>query len=331
MTNDFEFHEAANIFPLMTGSDFDEFVEDIRKNGLQVPIELFQGKVIDGRNRYNACKAAGAAFDFIDVSPSDPVDYVLSRNLHRRHLSTSERALVAARARELHERQAKERMSEGGKKAGRGRPQQGMENLPSTIEAGSARDRAAKSVGVSGRTVDYAASVLKHGEPELVQAVEQGRVSVSAAAKAVRRSPEDQVALAKEGSHKHKPARTPKERPVKKLSQPSREELRVCASELLELIQKSETVHEVCFKAQQLTEAILSAVSAEARQIKEGDSPCIDTGEAMPIATMAILQLERIHPKDAGRLDALNYVAQWISEQVGPLKDSAARQPGPVH
>jgi transposase len=77
-------------------------------------------------------------------------------NLHRRHLNSSQKGMVAARAREIYDRQAKERQREGqerGRKSQKGFP----ENLPETDpRKGDARDQAGKAVGVSGRTVDHA-------------------------------------------------------------------------------------------------------------------------------------------------------------------------------
>ena len=55
MTERLEYHELANIFPLIQGVEFDELVKDIQWNGLQEPIILYEGKILDGRNRYNAC------------------------------------------------------------------------------------------------------------------------------------------------------------------------------------------------------------------------------------------------------------------------------------
>ena len=47
-------HPIANIFPRMSDTEFDELVEDIKKNGLQEHIWLYEGKILDGRNRYEA-------------------------------------------------------------------------------------------------------------------------------------------------------------------------------------------------------------------------------------------------------------------------------------
>lgn len=91
-----------------------ELAADIRQNGQMVPIELFDGKIIDGRRRYAACGVAGVQPKFRDVSPADPIAYVVSLNIHRRHLTVSQRSVVAAKVREIYDRDAKGRMREGG-------------------------------------------------------------------------------------------------------------------------------------------------------------------------------------------------------------------------
>jgi len=108
------------------------------------------GQVLDGRRRWLACSIAQIKPATREVKPSDPVAYVLSLNLHRRHLTPSQLSMVAARARELYDEQAKERQ-----KARKGKqPGASPENLPELHT--DARDAAGKAVGVSGRTVDFA-------------------------------------------------------------------------------------------------------------------------------------------------------------------------------
>jgi hypothetical protein len=82
------FHPLADIFPLMEGEEFDALVADIKANGLQEDIVLYQGKILDGRNRYRACLAAGIVPCSYNADPfiTDPAAYVISANVHRRHL-----------------------------------------------------------------------------------------------------------------------------------------------------------------------------------------------------------------------------------------------------
>jgi len=47
-----DFHEAANIFPMMSDAELDDLTESIRANGQRHPILLYEGKILDGRNRY---------------------------------------------------------------------------------------------------------------------------------------------------------------------------------------------------------------------------------------------------------------------------------------
>ena len=73
-----------------------ELADDIMLNGLHQPIVLYQGQILDGRNRYQACELAGIEPDCTEYEGDDPLGYVLSLNLHRRHLTASQRAALAA-------------------------------------------------------------------------------------------------------------------------------------------------------------------------------------------------------------------------------------------
>ncbi len=81
-----EFHPAANIFPLMQGEAFESLVADIRAHGQHEPISLFNGKIIDGRNRYRACLEAGVEPKFRQYEGTEEwlVQFILSANLERR-------------------------------------------------------------------------------------------------------------------------------------------------------------------------------------------------------------------------------------------------------
>ncbi len=91
------FHELANLFPLMDGDAYLSFVEDIRQHGVREPIVMLDGQILDGRNRYLAAREAVVDCSFTQYEGDDPLAYVISLNLARRHLSESQRALVAAK------------------------------------------------------------------------------------------------------------------------------------------------------------------------------------------------------------------------------------------
>jgi ParB-like chromosome segregation protein Spo0J len=154
------FHPIANLFPLMEGEQFDALLHDIRANGLRQSIVEFEGLILDGRNRIRACDQVGVAPSFVTFQGSDPVSFVLSANLHRRHLNESQRAMIASRLATMD----------------RGHP------VNASIEAFTQPD-AAKMLNVSRSTVQRAAIVRESAAPELTARVERGDVHVSLAAK----------------------------------------------------------------------------------------------------------------------------------------------------
>lgn len=185
-----EFHEAADLFPLMDRDELQALADDIARNGLEEAIALCDDRILDGRNRYLACQLAGVEPDWCTVEPKDPVAYVISMNLHRRHLNESQRAMVGARARKHYDDAAKERQ-----KLSKGRGQKGPDNLPD-LKTGDARDEAGAAVSVSGKSVDHASKVLE-AVPALAEVVDRGTLSVSVAAKVAELPKPEQNKIAK--------------------------------------------------------------------------------------------------------------------------------------
>jgi hypothetical protein len=171
MTKTHEFHDLADIFPMLAGDEATALAQDILEHGLREPITLFEGKILDGRNRYIACCDVGVEPRFTPYTGDSPVAYVVSRNLRRRHLDESQRALLARKLATLDQGQR-----QTGKFAG------------VTTQA-----KAASMLNVSERLVRTAGAVIDEAVPEIVNAVEKGDLSVSAAAKFAKQ-PKDKQA-----------------------------------------------------------------------------------------------------------------------------------------
>jgi hypothetical protein len=98
MTADLKFHPLADLVPSMRDSEYEDLKADIKANGLLMPIVLFEGKVLDGRHRLRACRAVDVEPRFTEGTDwiGDPAGFVLSANLHRRHLTAEQkRDLIA--------------------------------------------------------------------------------------------------------------------------------------------------------------------------------------------------------------------------------------------
>jgi hypothetical protein len=168
-------HPIAEIFPDIEGTEFCELVEDIKRRGLVQPLVMYQGKILDGRNRWRACQKLGIKPKTVDYRGDDPIGHVLALNLSRRHLTESQRAMVAAKV---------ATMPHGGDRK--------AENQDANLRLDRTITEAAKSVSVSPRSVDAAKAVLSDGTPALARAVERGEIPVSVAAKIAKTPPAKQ-------------------------------------------------------------------------------------------------------------------------------------------
>ena len=178
-----EFHPIADVFPLMSDEEFTALCQDIKANGLAEPIITYEGRILDGRNRFRACKAVGVTSWMEAWDGTDPFAYVLSKNLIRRHLDASQRAMVAARMAKLKHGENK-----------------GSANLPIPTQP-----EAAKALHVSARSVGDARKVQERADPEMVAQVDAGNIAVSAAAEVATmpKAAQKRVAsAAKEGGKK---------------------------------------------------------------------------------------------------------------------------------
>lgn len=168
-----EFHPYAEIFPMIDDGDFDELAADIKLHGLREKIWLYQGKVLDGRNRYLACVTVKVEPEFREYTGTDALAFVLSLNVHRRHLTESQRAMAAAKIATL---------SKGSNQH--------------TARAASSQRQAAEAMHVSTDSVQRARKVIEKGSKALQHAVESGELSVKKAAAVVALPKSEQLKAA---------------------------------------------------------------------------------------------------------------------------------------
>ena len=179
--HDYSISDLAYLLPEMDERSFSDLVKSIRAQGLLEPVSVWHGQIVDGRHRYRACREAGVEpnFDYL-ADETDPIAFVLAKNLDRRHLSTSQKAVAAYRLSVL-----------------------SLEHLCSEDQACAklhirvTQQQAADRFGVSRRSLNHARAVLAPDSPavpELRQAVEHGLVTVSDAAKIVGEPPDVQSA-----------------------------------------------------------------------------------------------------------------------------------------
>jgi len=99
--DDLKFHDLSQIFPLIEGDEFDGFVEAFKKYGLLQQIVLYEGKILEGRNRHRAGKKLGYKFSakaFTELpAGKNPYEFVLVANVQRRHLTTEQKRALGLR------------------------------------------------------------------------------------------------------------------------------------------------------------------------------------------------------------------------------------------
>ena len=175
-------HPAAELFPMMTADEHGALVEDMRVNGLREPVIMFGPLLLDGRNRWKACIEAGVEVRVRDWTGPDPVSYVRSLNLHRRHLTSSQRAALAVRVEPVYaEAAAAKRSGKGSERSVGFRP-----NVKDDSKRALAQ--AAKSTGASLDSAKQMKQVAQ-AAPEVVELVQRGQVTTVADAKRVAALP----------------------------------------------------------------------------------------------------------------------------------------------
>lgn len=159
----YEFHPAAEAFPMLSDAELNSLAESIKQEGLNFPITLLDGKILDGRNRLKACEMAGVAPRFKNYEGKNPEQYVWDVNKERRHLTKTQIACIAvvltAESKEWR-KELKKRREKGAR--------------------GTTNEFLGLRFGVSGTTV-MRARMLRELKPEFFDAVLRGFLGLAEA------------------------------------------------------------------------------------------------------------------------------------------------------
>lgn len=147
----------------MPTAEIEALAIDIEKNGQREPGVLYEGMVLDGWHRYVACEKAGVPFEAEEFDGEDPVAFVLSRNLHRRHLTAAQRVAAVAMCAEW---------------APAHRPEKGGTSSPLNPKP-LTNSQLADAADASVKTVKQVKAAIRAG---LGEAVKEGHVSAKDAA-----------------------------------------------------------------------------------------------------------------------------------------------------
>lgn len=191
-----KFHPYSDIFPKLSDSELRELADDIKANGLHEQIWTYKNQILDGRNRFSACVLAGvkAVFRTFKGSDADALAFVVSANIHRRHLTVEQRAFAASRIAALREG-ANQHSS----------VKAAINDEPASRDASSkspTQGAAAEQLGVSRSSVQRARKIDEKGSAALRKAAEAGEVPLRRAAAVVDLPKSEQLAAAQKSSEK---------------------------------------------------------------------------------------------------------------------------------
>lgn len=184
-------HPLSAAFPAMSAEDFQGLKDSIENIGVQNPITLFEGMVIDGWHRYTAANELDLKCPDKELEAwIDPVAFVRAQNKDRRHLPLSAWALIEVSLREWKPAH---------------RPGKGALSAP--LQASN--QEMADAAGVKKRLIQQAKAVQSKAAPEVIAAVKSGEIGLPKAA-AIAKLPKEEQAAA---IHKPAPKAAPEETP----------------------------------------------------------------------------------------------------------------------
>ena len=192
MSEDLEIpvHPVAELFPMLDEEEMQALADDIRAHGLRHPIVLDgDGRIVDGRNRLAGCLRAGVEPLFLQLNGESAEEYIESANLHRRHLTKSQRAMLAAILRDRN-LVTNKTVQELGEQVGTSGPLisyagyvlKNAPNLASSVVSGALTIKEAyEEVKAEERVItsrDEMNRKLRLSRPDLAQLVDEGRLSL---------------------------------------------------------------------------------------------------------------------------------------------------------
>jgi ParB-like chromosome segregation protein Spo0J len=194
-------HPICLLIPSADEDELQDLTDDVRAHGLIDPIVLFEGMILDGRNRSAACERAGVEPRYAQFrgGREDALILVISHNLKRRHLTKQAiaDALVAAEDFNLHYTLTEPAVEkEAAAAADEGPETQSVIKITEPKTASSRKLAQAAGRVVSHVMIAATRKVKEKGEPELQEAVKRGRIGVQDAAKVADLLPEQQKAIA---------------------------------------------------------------------------------------------------------------------------------------
>lgn len=186
-----EFHEIANIFPLLESTELQSLADDIRTNGLKSPILLFDGAILDGRNRYKACQIADIAprFENFQGDKAAALSHVWSLNFQRRHLNSSQAAIADAKRKKLDDQYrqllaevVESKRARPGNAENFNRHPSVQKIVPMTKDTTALTDHhRATSAGTNRTYIKQADKLIEAGREDLISAIEKGTMTISQA------------------------------------------------------------------------------------------------------------------------------------------------------
>jgi hypothetical protein len=211
----YKVHPAAALFPLLEGEDLERLIASIKENGQREPVDLQGDELVEGRNRaisVGILKARGVKIELLTTQwrpqPGQTVaQYVMDKNLHRRHLTADQRAQIGTSLLAMIEKETSaaqvasqikpgESRNPGGRK-GKGKDKKADTKTLSPSER-TARNRAkaerstvgklAAATGLTKHQASRAIKIAKHARQEDVAAVREGRKKAKDVAKTLKQA-----------------------------------------------------------------------------------------------------------------------------------------------